>query len=144
MGPTTCWTSGSAAIASRSRRAAASCAGDEVSPATSNGPLKPAPKPSVSVRAARRELRRIVAGVGDAEPQREERDREEQQHEETADQRDPRPPLERAAPARPETLLGVALLLRARQRELVDRVADEAEHSREQGDGRRHHEQHRE
>ena len=127
----------------RRRRRPAHC----TSLASSSGPLKPGPEAldQQVVGAAGRELRRVVAGVGDAEAQRDERDREDQQDQQARRS----PPATAGAAACGSTgprscSRRSRCLLRARQRELVDRVADEAEHRGQQRDRGGHHEQHRE
>ncbi len=91
----TCATSGVCSIAAATFCIAATSPGDRTSLATSNGPLKPGPEALAQqvVGAAGRELGRVVARVGDAEPQPERREREHDQEHEAADRDRPRVPL---------------------------------------------------
>ncbi len=114
------------------------CAGDEERSVEAG----PEPLTEQVVRAARRELGRVVAGIGDAEPQARGGDRQHEQNREAGDCHRPGPALDDPGPTRPHRVLGVLGALRHRQRELVDRVPDESKDGREQRDRGRHHEQH--
>ena len=80
------------------------------SAASSSGPLAPAPKPLLDevVGLARRRRRAVVAGVGEAQPQAEERRGEHEQHRGGGERGRPRPPLHGAAPARGRRVVGIA------------------------------------